>query len=138
MKRCSKCKLPKPIGDFCKDKSRKDGLNHRCNSCNTLHVQEIAERQKKQFGKIEYRRRRRKYELPHYYGITSEEYHKLVEQQNNKCAICGRNPETYLAVDHCHKTHQIRGLLCRPCNSAIGLFNEDPVRIQNALNYLFK
>lgn len=136
MKRCSKCKFPKDESEFCKDRSRPDGLNHRCNLCNTSHVQDIAARQKKQFGEKEYRRRRRKYELTHYYGISTEDYANLVEKQGDKCAICGTKPEAYLAIDHCHKTNRIRGLLCRKCNSAIGLFDDNPLRIQRALDYL--
>lgn len=137
-KRCSKCKTVKDESDFCKDKSRKDGLNHRCNSCNTIHAKDIALKQKRQFGKVEYRNRRRKYELVHYYNISSEEYAKLVHNQNNKCAICGLKPEPHLAIDHCHDTNKIRGLLCRKCNSAIGLFNDDVRIIENALLYLNK
>jgi hypothetical protein len=101
-----------------------------------LHVQAIAIKQKKQFGKEEYRRRRRKYELTHYYGITIKDYDELAERQNNKCAICGLNPEVYLAVDHCHVSGKIRGLLCRKCNSAVGLFDNDPCRIEQAMKYL--
>ena len=137
-KRCSRCKLPKDSSEFCKDKSRVDGLNHRCKLCNRLHVQGIAKKQKKQFGKIEYRHRRRKYELTHHYGITSEYYDSLVKVQNDKCAICETKPEPYLSVDHCHITRKIRGLLCRKCNSALGLFNNDPSILQNAITYLTK
>lgn len=136
MKRCSRCKTLKDESEFCKDRSRPNGLNHRCKPCNRTHVQEIAVRQKQQMGKAEYRKLRRKWELPHYYGITAEQYTSLVEQQNNQCAICGKNPETYLAVDHCHRTGKIRGLLCRRCNSAIGLFDENQTTIRNALQYL--
>lgn len=136
MKRCSKCKFPKEDFEFAKDRSRPDGLNHRCRICNRLHVQEIATRQKRQFGENEYRRRRRKYELTHYYGISVKDYTQLVENQGDKCAICGTKPEAYLAIDHCHKTNRIRGLLCRKCNSAIGLFDDDPWRVEQALRYL--
>lgn len=138
MKICSRCKLPKDNSEFCKDKSRSDGLNHRCNMCNKIHVQEIAKKQKKQFGKVGYRRMRRKYELAHYYGITEDEFQIMVDKQNNVCAICKQNPEQYLAIDHCHDTGKIRGLLCRKCNSAIGLFNEDVDRLTSALEYIRK
>jgi hypothetical protein len=135
-KRCSQCKFPKDESEFCKDRSRPDGLNHRCRLCNRSHVQNIAAKQKKQFGKKKYRRRRRKYELTHYYGISVEDYAKLVKNQGDKCAICGTKPEAYLAIDHCHETNRVRGLLCRKCNSAIGLFDDDIHKIENALMYL--
>lgn len=137
-KRCSGCKVFKDESEFCKDRSRPDGLNHRCRPCNRLHVQNIANKQKKQFGYSEYRRRRRKYELSHYYGITVNEYNRLVEQQKDKCAICHGKPEACLAVDHCHETNKIRGLLCRKCNSALGLFDNNPIHLKNAIKYLVK
>ncbi len=58
------------------------------------------------------------------YGITKEEYERLLRFQNGVCWICGRQPQTKrLAVDHDHKTGAVRGLLCanneRGCNAAI-------------------
>ena len=79
------------------------------------------------------------------FGLTMDEYQQMLEKQNNLCAICGK-PETFihhrtkeparLAVDHCHKTNKVRQLLCRKCNSAIGLFHENVKVMQNAINYL--
>ncbi|MCP4994783.1 MAG: hypothetical protein GY934_13530 [Gammaproteobacteria bacterium] len=43
-----------------------------------------------------------------------------------------------LAVDHCHRTHAIRGLLCRTCNSGIGLLKDDPTIVAKAAAYLRK
>ena len=135
-KRCSKCKLIKELLEFTKDKSRKDGRCHRCKACGLLNTQAIAARQKKTLGKVEYRRRRRKYELTHYYGISPCDYDRMVERQKDKCAICGTKPEAYLAIDHCHNTNQVRGLLCRKCNSAVGLFDDDIQKIERVLVYL--
>lgn len=77
------------------------------------------------------------------YGITLEEYNAMSVQQGSVCAIC-KQPETQerngvkyrLAVDHCHKTGKIRGLLCFPCNSAIGKFEKRNVPISNVEEYL--
>lgn len=81
------------------------------------------------------------------YGITPAQYMEMLHIQNNRCAICG-NEETArhnrskevqkLAVDHCHITGKVRGLLCQDCNRGIGKFQEDPVRLQNAITYLLK
>ncbi len=66
------------------------------------------------------------------YGITNDEYDRLVADQNGCCAICGRVPEvirantrtgrtwTALQVDHDHATGVVRGLLCIACNTTIG------------------
>ncbi len=77
------------------------------------------------------------------YGLTPEEYDALVEEQNGVCAICGNPPgevkfATRLAVDHCHKTGKNRGLLCRPCNLALGHFEDDVNRMESAIVYLKK
>ncbi len=77
------------------------------------------------------------------YGITKQEYDKLLEQQNGACAICG-NPETKthkgvkldLCVDHDHETGEIRGLLCKACNTALGLFRDNIENLSNAIDYL--
>jgi len=63
----------------------------------------------------------------------------MFEEQKGCCVICGRHQtefKTRLAVDHNHKTGEVRGLLCRPCNAGIGLFNENLSRLENAINYL--
>ena len=77
------------------------------------------------------------------FGITLEEYNEIFNQQDGVCAICEtaetgtRNgaPIT-LAVDHCHDTGEIRGLLCRQCNSALGWFKDDRELLYKALMYL--
>lgn len=63
----------------------------------------------------------RKYALKSTYGITEEQYLQLLAEQNGGCAICGKPPgKRQLAVDHCHKTGVIRGLLCGRCNLGLG------------------
>ncbi len=60
------------------------------------------------------------------FGITSQEYDSLLKIQDGKCAICRCEPSKRgLVVDHCHKTKRVRGLLCVPCNSAIGFMRDD-------------
>jgi hypothetical protein len=63
---------------------------------------------------------------------------KLFEEQNGCCAIC-KEPESRdreLALDHCHDTGEIRGLLCSACNTGIGLFKDSPERLVAASEYL--
>jgi hypothetical protein len=77
------------------------------------------------------------------FGINSETYFHMLQQQNGVCAICG-NAETAtrlgvvkaLSVDHCHDTGRIRGLLCSDCNTGIGKFKDDVKVLQNAIQYL--
>ena len=72
------------------------------------------------------------------YGITVEDYKQMLLQQQGVCAICHRPPVPHkrLAVDHDHKTGQVRGLLCAPCNNALGLFQESIEVVGRALTYL--
>lgn len=60
--------------------------------------------------------------LKRLYGITEEQYNELLERQDQRCAICLRHHsefKTRLAVDHNHKTGEIRGALCNYCNHRI-------------------
>lgn len=80
------------------------------------------------------------------YGMSLEDYNKLKTIQNNLCAICLmpekclKSPTSSiprnLAVDHCHKTGKIRGLLCTACNRVIGLLKDDAEILKSAITYL--
>ncbi len=73
---------------------------------------------------------RRAWGLKALYGLTVEDYDKLLESQNGGCAICGLKTEPNgksLCVDHNHETGQIRGILCFRCNTFVGQL-EHPLR----------
>lgn len=72
------------------------------------------------------------------YGITLEQYNEMLAQQNNTCAICQEPCTTgmNLAVDHDHTTGKVRALLCKNCNTAIGLLGEDTNRMAKAIEYI--
>lgn len=71
------------------------------------------------------------------YGITIAEYEGMLTSQNGGCAICGQVDEWFsLAVDHCHGTNRVRGLLCSQCNRGIGLFRDKPELLEKAAEYL--
>lgn len=75
------------------------------------------------------------------YNISLEDYYKILDEQNNVCAICKKyneNSKHMLAVDHCHKTGKVRGLLCSHCNTGLGQFKDDTELLQLAINYLNK
>ena len=64
--------------------------------------------------------RRRASALVRLYGITSEDYDRLLAHQGGKCAICRKPPgRIRLAVDHCHRAKKVRGLLCAYCNNKV-------------------
>lgn len=63
----------------------------------------------------------------------------MLARQCERCAICNRHQSEFkiaLAVDHDHETGRVRGLLCKPCNIAIGLLGENQSHLMNAAAYL--
>jgi len=75
------------------------------------------------------------------YGITLAQYNEMLEAQDYKCAICGNEDEVEgrrLAIDHCHTTGKIRGLLCGKCNRGLGLFYDNTTALAKAIEYLNK
>jgi hypothetical protein len=102
-------------------------------------------------GRLRYRRDywaenpdyRRDLHFKRYYGMDVAEYKRLLDVQGGVCAICKGTEKTkrgdklgFLAVDHCHKTGDIRGLLCSSCNTGIGRFADDPELVDRAAAYL--
>lgn len=88
--------------------------------------------------------RAKSYDLKRAYGISIEQYDSMLVAQNEVCAIC-ENPEHVvdkngnrrkLAVDHCHTTGRVRGLLCTNCNKAIGHLKDDVRVLKKAIEYL--
>lgn len=80
------------------------------------------------------------------YGASFSEYEKILQSQNNQCAICKitleelkkRNPRNQkrLALDHCHQTNKIRGILCGKCNIGLGYFDDNIDLLEKAAQYL--
>ena len=76
--------------------------------------------------------------LKRIYGINSNQYDVLLFKQMGGCAICKLpcSDNKSLAVDHNHTTSEVRGLLCRRCNTVIGLMNENEDLFWDMLEYL--
>lgn len=71
------------------------------------------------------------------YGITLGDYYDMMFNQSGKCKICDKPSNgTKLAIDHCHKTGKIRGLLCVKCNALLGLAGDSKETLNNAIKYL--
>lgn len=99
----------------------------------------------------EYRKRKphimKSIDLKKRFGLSLEEYHMLLERQNFVCAICLQperciDPRTKevraMAVDHCHTTGKVRGLLCTDCNTSLGLLKENETIMKNMISYVQK
>lgn len=84
-------------------------------------------------------KRRRNNDYLKKYGLTTNNYEEMLSAQNNGCAICFRPATDFkyrLAVDHCHDTTVVRGLLCASCNSGIGKLSDSIQILQRAIEYL--
>ena len=68
-------------------------------------------------------------------GITMEDVESLLSI--NQCESCGSEEDKInLVIDHCHKTGNVRGLLCRRCNVALGHLDDDVSKILSLAKYL--
>jgi hypothetical protein len=74
------------------------------------------------------------------YGLSLLDYDELVKAQDGRCRICGTTESGVAgevwAVDHDHVTKRVRALLCNDCNAGLGLFDDDPIRLRAAADYL--
>lgn len=72
------------------------------------------------------------------YGLTLDQYDLLSKEQGDVCRICGTKNKDggVLSVDHDHRTGKIRGLLCRKCNTGLGIFSDDISFLRKAISYL--
>ena len=75
------------------------------------------------------------YNLKTRFGLTTEQFSAMIVEQNNRCKICGCDmvePQ----VDHNHTTGKVRSLLCRPCNTSLGMLKENTETLYNMISYI--
>ena len=89
---------------------------------------------------LTYKNRKRDLHYKKKFGISLEEYTALLYEQGGKCASCGKTGEDgrykNMAVDHCHNTGKIRGILCANCNRAAGLVGDTSEGAYKLYKYL--
>ena len=127
-KTCSRCGEEKPVDNFYSNKPA-------CKVC-------ICEAQ-----------RRRRAARPNYhrannlkqrYGMSLDEYHSIIANQNFACPICqveisetlGYKGKRLVVVDHNHDTGEVRGILCSMCNMMLGHARESTDILYKAIVYL--
>ncbi len=121
-KRCSSCKVIKPMDMFCKDSSRPDGKDNKCKACQKAEYTKTYG--PKAYGKA----------IAKKYGLGEQAYETLLAAQGGKCAIC-KHPKK-LVVDHCRSTNKVRGLLCHNCNTLLGHARDSIDVLHAAIQYL--
>lgn len=138
VKICTRCKTEHPATYFykgmyeCKDCSRERHKKWRADNrerhnelCRNWHRADPI--------------RSRTHELKKKFGITHDDYLKMLKDQGGKCLICGNESagdRAHFSVDHNHNTGKIRGLLCTKCNRGLGCFNDSLVLMRKAVRYL--
>jgi hypothetical protein len=159
MKKCTHCKIEKPLSDFYPVANGIKGVRPRCKECTTLlerkkYASDEEFKQRKLSRQVQkmredpdfrarHRVSARRWHLRSAYGLTLEDFDAMLHAQGGGCAICGTKqeygvPGTRMVVDHCHATNQIRGILCDLCNTALGKFHDNIALLQNAIGYLNK
>jgi Recombination endonuclease VII len=161
VKVCRDCGTEQPIENFRPDKEYSDGRISVCKDC--LNFRRRPRDNARYENDPEYRKQcilrssKRYHDNPEkietarkraHYNLTKEDFMRILETQGRKCAACGAEDPGAKgrdwAIDHdhgcCPKNKScgkcIRGLLCHPCNLALGMVKDDPKRLRKLAQYL--
>lgn len=117
-KRCVKCDKARPLSAFHRDGGGHKGVKARCKACALDGFRKTK------------------------YGMKPGAFASMLKSQGGCCAICRvsvivkRHGARAACVDHDHSTGAVRGILCRRCNSALGLFSDKVESLESAARYL--
>lgn len=100
----------------------------RCPYCAYLRDQAKRVERKRIFGHDDW--------LKQTYGVTAQQYSKILLDQNGVCAVCQLQDIGNMPLDHNHSTGKIRGILCQKCNRGLGHFKDSPALLRKAAEYL--
>jgi hypothetical protein len=135
LKACSLCKEPKPASHFSKHSTGTLGVHAYCKPCfNAYKVQ----RRKTGVWQNREKKYNDRHNIEKLYDVSIAEYREMVRKADGVCEICGGLPKGKgrLSIDHCHTTGRIRGVLCGPCNSVLGMAQESEDILNKAVSYL--
>lgn len=165
---CTKCLVSKDVKQFNIDNTKFDKRHKNCKDCRKITISKYYLNNKnkcqiatktwqnnninryKQTTKLRNARKapyKRNWYLLNKYNISEADYLRFYKKQKGRCAICKdkenlgyktTNTIRKLAVDHCHNTGKIRGLLCFHCNTSLGKFKDNIKLLKRAINYLQK
>lgn len=128
---CQLCGLDKPLEDYHKNKQIRDGKHTICKNCNIQKSKKWRIDNPEKAKTLNYRKK---------YNLTYEQVELLKVDCGYKCEICGteeaKAPRGNLFVDHCHKTEEVRGILCLNCNNLLGSAKDNQEVLLSAIRYL--
>lgn len=137
---CTNCQQDKEHTEFHKDSKKLNGFTSWCKECrnnarktrywsNPEKQRERVKKYRDSLTKEQRYKANRNTKLKQAYGLTHEQVEEMKRLQDYKCYVCSKEESEAgskgLVVDHNHTTGQVRKLLCGPCNTALGLLNED-------------
>jgi len=162
IKMCTRCGKEFPATEeyFYKQGGKRKGLDPSCKKCKEYNKQyreknkEKISNQRKQYReknrekisnqRKQYREKNKEYfkcvRIKTRYNLTEKEYIKMVLEQDNKCAICGKEMKIGKggrSIDHCHSTSRVRGILCMTCNTTLGILEKNDI-LDKMTTYLEK
>jgi hypothetical protein len=126
---CKKCTIKK-----WKERIKKDPQKYRemMRKCRAKNKDKYNARAKEHYRNNidKYKVTNRNAGLKYRYKITVKDYEAILSRQGGGCAVCNsKSPgagRKHFAVDHCHETGKVRGLLCNRCNIGLGFY--EPLR----------
>lgn len=135
----------KPRRKFASEEERKAAERER----NKRAREENPERYKAYIAKFHEKNPlwRKDSHLQRKYGLTLEAFNSILTLQGNCCCVCnslspGRRSSSGKdgdwVVDHCHASGKIRGIICHPCNAALGMVRDNPTTLRALAEYLEK
>ena len=142
------------MAEFARTVRNIDGLQSYCRACKSLYDRNyrLINKERRAANAKNYNLIHRKkiaaYSRQRKYGVSPEKYDKLFMQQSGVCAICHQPEVTEgirrgvtrvaksMAVDHDHESGNVRGLLCRLCNTSLGGFRDNIGILESAIRYL--
>lgn len=146
-KACTGCGEDKPLSGFYPKQAKVEPVLYRarCKTCDSARakVWVVNNREKDRAQSKKWRtenpRQFLSSKLLHHYGITLDDYEKMLAAQGGACAICRGEPQngrTRLDVDHNEETGRVRGLLCGPCNRMIAQGRHNPTTLRAGADYM--
>ena len=155
---CTGCGKAQPEEAYSRKSTASTGRAGRCRDCVSLtrftnpaaravHLQKTREWKARNTSKVKADRKQ------HYrqnmerssatnrsrnYGLTPEQVQQMLEAQGGVCVICHKlcKSGNRLAIDHCHTTQKVRGMLCGNCNRGLGSYLDSPELLRRAALYL--
>ena len=137
-KTCSLCKEEKNLTEYrSRGGKQKHLLKSRCNTCLSSEHKRWVEDNPETVRQYRAKDKWTLHKRCKRHGISEAEFWSFYEEQDGSCPICDKAIAAEdSAIDHNHKTGEVRGILCKSCNRALGLLGDCPGTLHRGSLYL--